>query len=64
MLAKSLFKKDSPLLYLDTHAGIGKYDLTTKVAQKTREYENGIARVYNLRDLPAAIVTVRPTTSI
>jgi 23S rRNA (adenine2030-N6)-methyltransferase len=50
MLMQSLFKKDKAIFYLDTHAGIGRYDLTSKNAQKTREYENGIARLYNLKD--------------
>lgn len=54
MLVQSLLKKDSPILFLDTHAGIGKYDLTSEIAQKTREYENGAARIYNLHNcLPA-----------
>lgn len=55
MLIASLFKKNTPVLFLDTHAGIGKYDLTTVFAQKTREYETGISRIYNLHDCPAVI---------
>ncbi len=61
MLAGSLFKKNSPLLYLDTHAGIGKYDLTAESTQKTREYENGVARIYNLHDCPSTIKTYQDT---
>ena len=49
-----MLKKDSPIFFLDTHAGIGKYDLTSELAQKTREYETGVARIYNLcSDIPA-----------
>jgi 23S rRNA (adenine2030-N6)-methyltransferase len=59
MLSQSLQKKDTPVFYLDTHAGVGKYDLTTAIAQKTREYENGVARVYHLRDCPAVISTYK-----
>lgn len=55
MLFESLLKKDSPILFLDTHAGIGKYDLTSEIAHKTREYESGIARIYNLRDCPSVV---------
>ncbi|EKD46117.1 MAG: hypothetical protein ACD_69C00009G0002 [uncultured bacterium] len=50
MLMQSLSQKDKAISYLDTHAGIGLYDLTSENAQKTREYENGIARLYNLQD--------------
>lgn len=55
MLVQSLFKKDSPILFLDTHAGVGEYDLTSEIAQKTREYENGIARIYELPNCPSVI---------
>ena len=47
-----LSAKDKPYLYLDTHAGIGHYDLTHSWAQKAREYENGIARVWQAPDAP------------
>jgi 23S rRNA (adenine2030-N6)-methyltransferase len=50
VLAQSLLKKTGPILFLETHAGIGKYDLTSAVAQKTREYENGATRIYNLHN--------------
>lgn len=46
MLLQHLLRKDKPIFYLDTHAGIGKYDLTADNAQKTKEYENGIGRLY------------------
>lgn len=42
-----LAKKDKPFCYLDTHAGIGKYELTGSEAQKTKEYESGIAKIIN-----------------
>jgi 23S rRNA (adenine2030-N6)-methyltransferase len=47
-IIKSLQKKESPLFFMDTHAGIGRYDLTTEIAQKTCEYENGITKIYKL----------------
>lgn len=52
-LLQSLLQKEKPIFYLDTHAGIGRYDLTSPKAQKTKEYLNGIGRLYNLRDLSA-----------
>lgn len=37
-----LIQKDKPLSYIETHAGRGMYDLTSKEAQKTGEAANGI----------------------
>ena len=48
----ALCAKEKPYLYLDTHAGIGRYDLKHPWAQKAREYENGIARVWKAPDVP------------
>ena len=44
--------KEKPYFYLDTHAGIARYDLMHEWAQKAREYETGIARLWNAPDLP------------
>ena len=54
-LAIAIAAKDKPFLFLDTHAGIGRYDLTHSWAQKAREYENGIARVWQAGDAPKAL---------
>lgn len=51
----ALSGKDKPYLYLDTHAGIARYDLRHMWAQKAREYENGIARLWNAKDAPASL---------
>jgi 23S rRNA (adenine2030-N6)-methyltransferase len=40
-----LRKKDTPFLYLDTHAGAGLYDLSRSAAQRSGEYLTGIARL-------------------
>ena len=48
----ALSAKDKPYFYLDTHAGIARYDLMHEWAQKAREYENGVARLWNASDLP------------
>ena len=50
----ALAAKDKPCFYLDTHAGIGVYDLTHSWAQKAREYENGIGRLWTAADIPPA----------
>lgn len=47
--------KDKPWCYLDTHAGIGRYDLMHEWAQKAREYDNGIARLWERKDIPQAL---------
>lgn len=48
-------RKEKPFLYLDTHAGIGRYDLSLPWAQKNREFDNGIARIFSRNDGPAQI---------
>lgn len=37
--------KDAPFCVLDTHAGIGRYDLWSEPAQKTGEFRDGILKV-------------------
>lgn len=39
-------QKDKPFLYVDTHSGAGLYDLHEDWADKNREYETGIARIW------------------
>lgn len=46
-LLEALQRKDSAFCYLDTHAGIGRYDLNSVEAQKTKEFLTGIDRVIN-----------------
>jgi 23S rRNA (adenine2030-N6)-methyltransferase len=40
-----LLKKDSPFRVVDTHAGIGLYDLEADEATRTQEWREGIARL-------------------
>ena len=54
-LLAALSAKDKPWFYLDTHAGIGRYDLSHAWAKKAREYETGIARAWKQRDVPALL---------
>ncbi|MBU0859167.1 MAG: 23S rRNA (adenine(2030)-N(6))-methyltransferase RlmJ, partial [Alphaproteobacteria bacterium] len=49
-------QKDKPFFLLDTHAGIGLYDLQRVEAQKTAEAADGIARLWNAPDLPPELV--------
>lgn len=42
-----LAKKDAPFCVLDTHAGRGSYDLVAGQAERTREYEGGVGRLWS-----------------
>jgi 23S rRNA (adenine2030-N6)-methyltransferase len=54
-LMSSLSRKETPFCYIDTHAGIGYYDLFGGPSQKTKEYENGIERIIE-QDNPPPLV--------
>lgn len=58
-LLQYLQRKETPICYIDTHAGIGNYDLHGEAAQKTGEYLGGIALLerLSLSSLPAAVAT-------
>lgn len=43
-----LGRKDKPYIWIDTHAGRGGYDLTAAEAQKIKEYEGGILKIWNV----------------
>lgn len=45
--------KEGPFCVIDTHAGVGRYDLAATAARKTGEFEGGIARLW-IRD-PASL---------
>lgn len=55
MLLEALQRKEKPFFYLDTHAGAGRYDLDGPMAQKNREYESGIARLWQLTATPRPV---------
>jgi 23S rRNA (adenine2030-N6)-methyltransferase len=55
MLLQALARKDKPYVYVDTHAGAGRYDLHSEAARKNREFLSGIARVWGEREAPAAV---------
>jgi len=48
-------RKATPFVYIDTHAGAGRYDLHAEWARKNREYEAGIGRLWDSTDLPPAV---------
>jgi len=55
ILLRRLQQKEAPLCYVDSHAGRGTYDLTGSEARKTGEAENGILRLRDTTEQPAAV---------
>ncbi len=51
-----LTRKDKPIAYVDTHAGIGLYDLSHPWSRKNAEHVEGIGRLWRREDTPAALV--------
>ena len=47
-----LSRKEAPFAYLDSHAGIGLYDLRGDQASRTGEWLEGIARLWQATDVP------------
>ncbi|CCG88991.1 23S rRNA (adenine(2030)-N(6))-methyltransferase RlmJ [Erwinia piriflorinigrans] len=52
LIISSLNEKDKPYLYLDTHAGAGRYQLSGEHAERTGEYLEGIARIWQQENIP------------
>lgn len=48
-----LKQKDKPFRFIDTHAGVGLYDLTGDEAQRSDEWRDGIAAVLDLERFAA-----------
>jgi len=49
-----LSRKEAPFAYLDSHAGVGLYDLAGDQASRTGEWLQGIARLWQAEQMPAA----------
>lgn len=54
-LITSMSRKETPFCYIDTHAGIGYYDLFSNAAKKTGEYLGGIEKVIQQENPPALV---------
>lgn len=52
LIISALNEKDKPYLYLDTHAGAGRYQLSGEHAERTGEYLEGIARIWQQVNIP------------
>ena len=51
-----LSRKEAPFAYLDSHAGVGLYDLAGDQASRTGEWQDGIARLWQAEDLPEQLL--------
>ena len=56
-----LDQKDTPYMYIDTHAGAGVYALDGGYAAKNAEYETGIGRAVGSQGFAAAAGRIRAT---
>lgn len=52
-LVALMSRKEQPFAYIDTHAGLGLYDLRGDQATRTGEWLEGIARLWQATDRPA-----------
>ncbi|WP_054310964.1 23S rRNA (adenine(2030)-N(6))-methyltransferase RlmJ [Mesorhizobium sp. 1M-11] len=59
-LIEYLKRKEKPFRVIDTHAGIGLYDLSSNEAQKTGEWRDGIGRVARIDPGIQATVLLGP----
>lgn len=51
-----LTQKPSPFCCIDTHAGAGGYDLTHTYAQKNKEFEQGVSKLWARADVPESLI--------
>ena len=59
-LVEYLKRKDKAFRVIDTHAGMGLYDLSSAEAQKTGEWREGIGRVLDAAFEPKAAALLEP----
>ncbi len=59
-LVRYMQNKDKAFRVLDTHAGIGLYDLSSEEAQKTGEWRGGIGRVLQAELVPQVAALLEP----
>ncbi len=54
-LLSYLGQKETPYMVIDTHAGAGLYALDGEYASKNAEFDTGIGKLWERRDLPAPL---------
>jgi 23S rRNA (adenine2030-N6)-methyltransferase len=52
-LIRQLQEKPTPIVVIDTHAGIGVYDLLSEPSRKTNEAQNGVGAIFS-KSIPSA----------
>ncbi|AJR07114.1 23S rRNA (adenine(2030)-N(6))-methyltransferase RlmJ [Photobacterium gaetbulicola] len=57
LILDALKQKDKPFVYHDTHSGVGRYDLQDERSEKTGEFKQGIARIWQRDDIPAEVAS-------
>lgn len=55
LLLSYLVRKEKPCVFIDTHAGIGAYDLRDERARKTKEADSGIFHLIKQPSTPSAL---------
>jgi 23S rRNA (adenine2030-N6)-methyltransferase len=55
-----MMRKDTPLRFIDAHAGVGRYDLTGAQAQRSGEWRYGVARLKDVQPPPAIAALLEP----
>jgi 23S rRNA (adenine2030-N6)-methyltransferase len=60
LVIEHLKRKPAPFRVIDTHAGIGTYDLASEAATKTGEWRDGIGRVLDAEMAPEAAAALVP----
>ena len=55
LVVRGLLRKDKPFVFMDTHAGAGRYHLGSEMAGKNREFDTGIQRVWRQPHPPEAV---------
>ncbi|WED21884.1 23S rRNA (adenine(2030)-N(6))-methyltransferase RlmJ [Vibrio sp. JC009] len=55
LILDALKQKEKPFVYHDTHSGVGRYDLTHEWSEKTGEYKQGIARLWQSGAIPSEL---------
>ena len=52
LILEALKQKDKAFVYHDTHSGVGRYDLQDERSEKTGEFKQGIARIWEQSNVP------------
>lgn len=55
-----LTRKDAPVRFLDTHAGAGRYDLSSEAARRSPEWRDGVARLLKARPPTSVAALIEP----